>query len=183
MAAPPRGGLLALQELCKRALIDNLDAIGDVGDTDAALLAAILVHCTADQLAAIEDATAGRDLSPVTNELWRHCYRRRFGADAAQRVAERMQRRGVFFRWRTLHDAKIKEQEESQRQCASRLRELYLEAENYKQSRRIQLCTLRPPGTRKRPAAVGVRAGSACGGQGGGGRLMKKARQEYAQSK
>eukprot|EP00850_Spirogloea_muscicola_P003266 SM000013S26435 [mRNA] locus=s13:287265:287477:- [translate_table: standard] len=64
MAAPPGGGPLTLQELCKRALIDNLDAIGDVGDTDATLLAAILVHCTADQLAAIEDATVVRSRSP-----------------------------------------------------------------------------------------------------------------------
>ena len=44
-----------------------------------------------------------RDLSPVTDDLWRKCYGRQFGNDAMNMVKERMSNRGTKFKWRQLY--------------------------------------------------------------------------------
>jgi elongin-A len=107
-----------------RSAIDNLQYLGDVGETDIQLLKRILPHCNAEQLNRIETSTKGRDLSPVTDELWRKCYGRTFGNDAVAMVRERMSNRGIKFKWRQLYQAKVREQEELQKKGVNRLKDL-----------------------------------------------------------
>ena len=45
----------------------------------------------------------GRDLSPVTNKLWKKFFERQFGAESAELVVERMKKRRVEFKWRELY--------------------------------------------------------------------------------
>jgi hypothetical protein len=45
----------------------------------------------------------GRDLSPVTDELWRKCYSRKFGNDAVEMVKQRMADRKCKFKWKQLY--------------------------------------------------------------------------------
>jgi hypothetical protein len=45
----------------------------------------------------------GRDLSPITDELWRKCYARKFGNDAVDMVKERMANRNCKFKWKQLY--------------------------------------------------------------------------------
>lgn len=49
--------VVSLLELSVRKAIDNLQYIGDVGETDIQLLKRILPHCTAEQLGHIETST------------------------------------------------------------------------------------------------------------------------------
>ncbi|KAG6542679.1 hypothetical protein Mapa_015914 [Marchantia paleacea] len=189
--APP------LEELCVRSAIDNLDFIGDVGHTDANLLKIILPHCTAEQLQKIEDTTKvkGRDLSPITNELWLRHYSRKFGDENVQTVMDRMKKTNKFFKWKALYQAKLREQDDVEKKCVERLRELYKESSEKKDSRKLQQIELMPPPTKKRN--FGSSGGGGSSGRFGGGsssrfgkasdpapkgRLMKKARMEYAAS-
>ena len=45
----------------------------------------------------------GRDLSPVTNKLWKKFFERQFGAESAELVVARMKKRRVEFKWRELY--------------------------------------------------------------------------------
>jgi elongin-A len=52
--------VVSLLELCVRSAIDNLQYLGDVGETDIQLLKRILPHCNAEQLNHIETSTKVR---------------------------------------------------------------------------------------------------------------------------
>eukprot|EP00897_Mesotaenium_endlicherianum_P009457 jgi/Mesen1/853/ME000112S10996 len=183
--------ILSLKTLCTIVLIDNVDLLGDVGDTHEDFLRPILLHCNAEQLARIEDATEGRDLTVVTDDMWKACYARRYGAQSAAQLVERMTRRSVVFPWRTLYEEKGREQEETQKRCVNRLRQLYNRADAEKQSRQLVVCKKLPPESRKRarpPSQSHGRngwstaAGCSSSVSGERGRLMKKARTAYAHS-
>ncbi len=45
----------------------------------------------------------GRDLSPITDELWLKCYSRKFGNDAVEMVKRRMADRKCKFKWKQLY--------------------------------------------------------------------------------
>lgn len=170
-----------LLELCVQTAIDNVRYLGDVGETDIDLLGEILPHCTADQLMHIEKSSIERDLSPVTDKLWRKFYEKHFGAESTKSLIERMNRKKVTFKWMQLYEAKQKDLESVQEESGNKLKELYKKEENRRQSRQIQVVTKVPPA--KRPFWGGA------GGSGFGsnstntkGRLIKKAKMEFLNS-
>lgn len=165
-----------------RSAIDNLQYLADVGETDIQLLKRILPHCNAEQLNHIESSTNGRDLSPVTDDLWRKCYGRKFGNDAVDMVKERMASRGCKFKWRQLYQAKVREQEEIQKKGVNRLKELYREQNTQKESRKCQAIDLKPPESKRvRRTGTGGSSGSASKAP-AKGRLMQKSRMDFAKS-
>lgn len=170
----------SLEDLCVQSAIDNLQHLADVGYTDISLLAKILPHCTAEQLHRIESSSSRRDLTSITNELWRKFYSRKFGPENVNIVLERMKKKKVSFKWHLLYQAKLKEQEEVQKKGIDRLKQLYKEADNKKQSRQTQMCTKVPPSKKRRSFESG--GGSTNQFNNIKGRLMKKARMEFAAS-
>ncbi|OAY79242.1 hypothetical protein ACMD2_00120 [Ananas comosus] len=117
-----------LVELCTRKAIDNLRYLGDVGELDLYLLKDIVAHCTVDQLAHIENSTKGRDLSPVTDSLWKRFYEQQFGVESTNLAIKRMKQKHVFFKWKQLYEAKTKEREEAQNRVAEKLKQRYAES-------------------------------------------------------
>ncbi|KAL4566730.1 hypothetical protein LXL04_030853 [Taraxacum kok-saghyz] len=93
-----------LVDLCVQKAIDNVRYMGDVGETDQHRLERFLPHYTVEQLMHIEDATEERDLSPVTDNLWKNFYLLQFGAKATNVVIERMKEKRVSFKWRQLYE-------------------------------------------------------------------------------
>nr|DAD48158.1 TPA_asm: hypothetical protein HUJ06_018095 [Nelumbo nucifera] len=170
----------SLVDLCIRTAIDNVRYLGDVGETDINLLKEILPHCTVDQLMHIEKSTEGRDLSPVTDSLWKKFYEQQFGAKSANLVIERMKQRKVSFKWRDLYDAKLKDWDEAQKKSVDRLKQLYEKEVVRKQSRQIQICTKVPPSSNKRNFNWG--SGSSSSVSNLKGNLMKKAKLEFLNS-
>ncbi|KAK4394769.1 Glutamyl-tRNA(Gln) amidotransferase subunit A, chloroplastic/mitochondrial [Sesamum angolense] len=69
----------------------------------------------------------GRDLSPVTDKLWKKFYKLQFGADSTNTVVERMKLRKVTFKWRQLYEAKVKEREEATQKSLDRIKQRYQE--------------------------------------------------------
>ncbi|XP_022741843.1 uncharacterized protein LOC111293337 [Durio zibethinus] len=120
MRKPP-----SLVDLCVRTAIDNVRYLGDVGETDSHLLERILPHCTVDQLLHVEKSTKGRDLTPVTNKLWKNFYELQFGHQNMTLVIERMKLKKVSFRWRQLYEAKLKDFQEAENKANDRLKQLY----------------------------------------------------------
>lgn len=45
-----------------------------------------------------------RDLSAVTDDLWKVFYERAFGADSASLVVKRMKQKNVSFKWSKLYE-------------------------------------------------------------------------------
>ncbi|KAJ0969508.1 hypothetical protein J5N97_022385 [Dioscorea zingiberensis] len=169
----------SLLELCTQMAIDNLRYLGDVGELDLYLLKDILPHCTIDQLMHIEESTEGRDLSPVTDRLWKRFYVQQFGEENTNLVIKRMKQKQVVFKWRQLFEAKTKEREEAQQRLSEKLKQRYAEEHAKKQSRQIKICAKVPPSSCKR----------FFGGSGSGydvsnlkGNLMKKAKLEFLNS-
>ncbi|XP_022773773.1 uncharacterized protein LOC111316023 [Durio zibethinus] len=99
MRKPP-----SLVDLCVRMAIDNVRYLGDDGETDSHLLERILPHCTMDQLLHVERSRKGRDLSSVTDKLWKNFYDLQFGRASTKLVIERMKLKRVSFRWRQLYE-------------------------------------------------------------------------------
>ncbi|CAK9158912.1 unnamed protein product [Ilex paraguariensis] len=99
--------------------------LGYVGEIDWHLLDRILPHCTVDQLIHIENSTEERDLSPVTDKLWKRFYEIQFGAKSTNLVVERMKQKKVTFRWKQLYEAKSKNVEEIQQKSFDRIKQLY----------------------------------------------------------
>ncbi|KAE9457577.1 hypothetical protein C3L33_10511, partial [Rhododendron williamsianum] len=114
----------SLVDMCIQLAIDNIRHLGDVGETDLHLLERILPHCTVDQLKHIEDSTE-RDLSAVTDKLWKKFYEKEFGANSTNLVCERMKDKKVSFEWKLLYKAKLKNLEEAQQKSFDRIKELY----------------------------------------------------------
>lgn len=125
----------SLVDMCIQLAVDNIRHLGDVGDTGLDLLERILPHCTVDQLKHIEDLTEvrgpifyisfltwcisvrifylisswvlqERDLSPVTDKLWKKFYERQFGANSTNLVCERMTQKKVLFKWKLLYEVR-----------------------------------------------------------------------------
>ncbi|XP_021274607.1 transcription elongation factor B polypeptide 3 [Herrania umbratica] len=139
----------SLVDLCVRTAIDNVRYLGDVGETDSHLLERILPHCTMDQLIHVEKSTKGRDLSPVTDKLWKNFYELQFGRASTNLVIERMKLKKVSFRWRQLYEAKLKDVQEAENKAIDRLKQLYKKEDARKQSRQVQLCTKVPPSSKR----------------------------------
>ncbi|PSS05615.1 Elongin-A like [Actinidia chinensis var. chinensis] len=180
----------SLVDLCVQMAVDNVRYLGDLGETDLHLLDRILPHCTVDQLRHIEDSTEGRDLSPVTDKLWKNFYELQFGAKSANLVIDRMKKKKVSFKWKKLYEAKLKDLDECQQKSFDRIKELYKKEDALieismhlthagKQSRQVRLCTKVPPSSNKR---------SFYGGGPGGGisntksNIMKKAKVQFLNS-
>ncbi|KAF9625964.1 hypothetical protein IFM89_028350 [Coptis chinensis] len=170
----------SLVQLCVQTAIDNVRYLGNIGDTDIDLLEDILSHCTLDQLKCIEDSTQGRDLSPVTDKLWKKFYKKEFGVDCLNTLVEKMNKRKVSFKWRELFEAKTKAVEEASMEIRERFRQRYEEEQARKQSRQTRICTKLPPSSSKRnfwgSSGPGTNFSNAKGS------LMKKARMEYLNS-
>ncbi|GER45082.1 hypothetical protein STAS_21998 [Striga asiatica] len=122
MRKPP-----SLVDLCVRLAIDNVRYLGNVGTVDNHLLDRILSHCTLDRLKHVEDCTEGRDLSPVTDILWKRFYGRDFGADSANLVDQRLRKSKKTYTWRQLYEAKLQEREEATQQLVDRMKQRYEE--------------------------------------------------------
>ncbi|OWM78758.1 hypothetical protein CDL15_Pgr002929 [Punica granatum] len=165
----------SLVDLCIQTAIDNVRYLGDVGETDIGLLEQILPHCTVDQLMHIEESTKGRDLSPVTDKLWKKFYEKQFGPENTNLVLRRMKQKNVSFRWMKLYEAKLKDVEEAQNKSLDRIRQLYKKEDARKQSRQVQLCSKVPPSSNKRSwgNGPGYNVGNLKGN------LMKKAKIEF----
>ncbi|PIN04668.1 hypothetical protein CDL12_22793 [Handroanthus impetiginosus] len=170
----------SLVDLCVQVAIDNVRYLGDVGETDYHLLERILSHCTIDQLIHIENCTEGRDLSPVTDKLWKRFYKQQFGVESTNIVVERMRQKKVTFQWRKLYEAKLQEREEATQKSLDRIRKRYQEEDAKRQRRQVQLCTKVPPSSKKRSFYGGVAAANIYNTKSG---LMKKAKIEFVNSR
>ncbi|KVI05261.1 RNA polymerase II transcription factor SIII, subunit A [Cynara cardunculus var. scolymus] len=115
----------SLVDLCVQKAVDNVRYLGDVGETDLHLLERFLPHCTVEQLTHIEDSTEERDLSPVTDKLWKNFYMLQFGSKSTNVVIERMKEKKVSFKWRQLYEAKVKDVDEAQQKSFERIKQLY----------------------------------------------------------
>lgn len=115
----------SLVDLCVSLAVENVKYLGDVGETDLHLLDRILPHCTLDQLMHIEKSTVGRDLSSVTDKLWKTFYEKQFGERSTDVVIQRMRQKKVSFRWLQLYEAKLKDIAEAENKLAARIRQLY----------------------------------------------------------
>lgn len=171
----------SLVDLCVSLAVENVKYLGDVGETDLHLLDRILPHCTLDQLMHIEKSTVGRDLSSVTDKLWKTFYEKQFGERSTDVVIQRMRQKKVSFRWLQLYEAKLKDIAEAENKLAARIRQLYKKEDDRKQSRQVRLCSKVPPSSNKR---------SFCGGSGPGynlsngkSNLMKKAKMDFLKSR
>ncbi|KAK6238431.1 hypothetical protein QUC31_003900 [Theobroma cacao] len=143
----------SLVDICIRTAIDNVRYLGDVGETDSHLLERILPHCTMDQLIHVEKSTKGRDLSPVTDKLWKNFYELQFGRASTNLVIERMKLKKVSFRWRQLYEGSLPVKWCPKLYLAStqvfRKRPLHSKSAEGKQSRQVQLCTKVPPSSKR----------------------------------
>jgi len=169
----------SLVDLCVQKAIDNRRYLGDVGETALHLLERILPHCTVEQLMHIENSTEDRDLSPVTDNLWKKFYELQFGDKSTKLVVERMKEKKVVFKWKQLYQAKLKDVEEAQQKSFDRIKKLYQKEDARKQSRQVRLCTKVPPSSNKR-SFYGGGPGSSIGNTKGS--LMKKAKLDYLNS-
>nr|XP_043638588.1 uncharacterized protein LOC122609702 [Erigeron canadensis]XP_043638596.1 uncharacterized protein LOC122609702 [Erigeron canadensis] len=168
-----------LVDLCVQKAIDNVRYLGDVGETDQHLLERILPHCTMDQIKHIEEKTKGRDLSPVTDKLWKNFYVQQFGSKNANDVVDKMKKKGVSHKWSELYKIKLEVLEEAEQNIGERLKQRYSNANAMKQSRQVQLCTKVPPSSNKRCfyGGPGINLGNTKSG------LMKKAKLEFLNSR
>ncbi|ONK73918.1 uncharacterized protein A4U43_C03F920 [Asparagus officinalis] len=140
----------SLLDLCIQTAIDNLRYMADVGEVDAHLLQRILPHCDIDQLRHIENSTEGRDLSSVTDDLWKRFYEKDFGKESSDVVIGRMRQKQVVFKWRQLYEAKYKEREAFKDKLKLKLKQRYQEEEEKKLSRQVKYTKKEPPSSCKR---------------------------------
>ncbi|KAL5565265.1 hypothetical protein UlMin_028429 [Ulmus minor] len=154
-----------LVDLCVKTMIDNLRYLGDVGETNLHLLNQILPHCSIDHLERVEKGSQGRDLSPVTDELWKKFYEKEFGVESLNDTVKRMKHAKLSFRWKQLYEA---EAEKADMAC-EKIEKLY------KKEDALRICTKVPPSTKR----------SFWGGSGPGynvsskSKIMKKTKVEY----
>ncbi|TKY46812.1 Elongin-A protein [Spatholobus suberectus] len=139
-----------LVDLCVQKVIDNVRYLGNVGCVDMHLLERILTHCTVEQLMHVEKSTKGRDLSPVTDKLWKKFFEKQFGANCTNEVIKRMREKRVSFRWMQLYEAKGKEMAQAENEALDRIKQLYKKEDARKQSRQIRPCTKVPPSSKRK---------------------------------
>ncbi|KAK4275523.1 hypothetical protein QN277_018591 [Acacia crassicarpa] len=140
----------SLVDLCVQKAIDNVRYLGNVGETDAYLLERILPHCTLDQLMHVEKSTEGRDLSPITDKLWKRFFEKEFGTHCTSQVVKRMKDKRVSYKWIQLYEAKQKEVAEAEDKAVARLKQRYKKLDDRKQSRQVMLCTKVPPSNKRK---------------------------------
>lgn len=134
---------------------------GDVSGIDSNLLEKILPQCTADELSRIEKNTRGRDLSPVTDKLWRKFYIEEFGASMADQVVENMKTNtNAAFRWKELFEKKVEEVNKKENKAAERLKSRYQMEAARKESRRVVICRGRSSVFSREPQKKEKRGGS-----------------------
>nr|XP_011463641.1 PREDICTED: uncharacterized protein LOC105351343 [Fragaria vesca subsp. vesca] len=75
---------------------------------DLELVEQILPHCSKTQLIHIEKSTKDRDLSPVTDKLWKTFYEKEFGIESTESVSEIMKEWNLKFKWSDLYQEKSK---------------------------------------------------------------------------
>ncbi|CAL9188207.1 unnamed protein product [Musa hybrid cultivar] len=122
--------------------------MGDVGDTELHLLRDILPRCNIKELTHIEYSSEGRDLSPVTDDLWKRFYEQHFGEKNANTVINRMKQKKVVFKWRLLYEAKGKELDEAINRTVKKIN---AEIQHRKQwNLQIQSCSEDPLSEKKR---------------------------------
>ncbi|PRQ56557.1 putative RNA polymerase II transcription factor SIII, subunit A [Rosa chinensis] len=132
--------------------IDNRMFLGDVSDMDLDLLEQILPHSFKTHLIQIEKSTKDRDLSLVTNKLWKSFYEKIESTDS---VSEIMKEWNLKFKWSELYQEKSK-----------RVKEAEKKEDDRKLSQQVRVCKKVPPSssdTRNRPKS----------------KLMKKIVKEY----
>ncbi|CAJ1964454.1 unnamed protein product [Sphenostylis stenocarpa] len=139
-----------LVDLCVQKVIDNVRYLGNVGGVEQHLLERILPHCTVDQLMHVEKSTKGRDLSPVTDKLWKKFFEKQFGINSTNEVIKRMKEKKVSFRWMQLYEAKGKEMAQVENEALDRIKQLYKKEDARKQSRQVRPCTKVPPSSKRR---------------------------------
>ncbi|CAN0897352.1 hypothetical protein LINGRAHAP2_LOCUS19081 [Linum grandiflorum] len=169
----------SLVDLCINVAIENVKYLGDVGETDSDLLGRILCHCTLEQLTHVEKSTVDRDLSPVTDSLWRKFYELKFGERSTNLVLDRMKQKNVSFQWKQLFEAKLKDVAKAEDEAVERLRERYKKEDARKQSRQIQVCSKVPPSSNKRSWG-GIAGGYDTGNT--KSNIMKKAKIDFLKS-
>ncbi|PRQ33471.1 putative RNA polymerase II transcription factor SIII, subunit A [Rosa chinensis] len=161
--------LICLDERWVSIAIDNRDDLGDVGSLHFKFLEQVLPHCSKDQLVHIEKSTKGKDLSPITDKLWKKFFERDFGVKATDEVIEKMKVKKVSFKWSELYHAKLKRMEEAEKEAGERLKNLYQKESARKRSRQVRVLDKVPPSS-----SSNKRSGSNAGSK-----LMKKVRKEY----
>ncbi|XP_061999101.1 uncharacterized protein LOC133716404 [Rosa rugosa] len=135
--------------------INNRMFLSDVSDMDLDLLEQILPHCFKTHLIHIEKSTKDRDLSPVTDKLWKSFYEKEFGIESTDSVSEIMKEWNLKFNWSELYQEKSK-----------RVKEAEKKEDDRKLSRQVRVCKKVPPSSsdkRNRPKS----------------KLMKKIVKEY----
>ncbi|KAL8131917.1 uncharacterized protein LOC141711788 [Apium graveolens] len=170
----------SLKDLCVQKAIDNVRYLGNVGGTAEVFLREILPHCTVEQLKHVEDSTEGRDLSPMTDYLWKNFYEKEFGERSFNLTVNNMRSKKVTFKWRHLYEAKLKAVEEAAEKTSERLRHLYQKEDAQKRSRQVQLCTKVPPSSHKRNCYGGWGPNTIVGNS--KSNLMKKSKVEFLNS-
>ncbi|KAL6194102.1 hypothetical protein ACLB2K_035186 [Fragaria x ananassa] len=75
---------------------------------DLELVEQILPHCSKTQLIHIEKSTKDRDLSTVTDKLWKTFYEKEFGIESTESVSEIMKEWNLKFKWSDLYQEKSK---------------------------------------------------------------------------
>ncbi|XP_023526910.1 uncharacterized protein LOC111790279 [Cucurbita pepo subsp. pepo] len=169
--------------------IDSLRFLEDVGETDLNFLEHILPHCTVEQLMRIENCSKGRDLTPVTNKLWKTFYERKFGKDAVNSVIEMMKHKESF-KWKQMYELKTKELEEKAVEIEKRYIQNCHNEKARKQSRQVKICEISPPSSKvlKKPKVqtkvcqVSSVTNNKRSYVGGTSKILKKARKETLQS-
>ena len=162
-----KGKLIALDDRWVSIAIDNLDSFGDVGYLDFKFLDQVLPHCSKDQLIHIEKSTKDKDLSPITDKLWKKFFEIEFGVKATNEVIEKMKQKKANFKWSELYEAKLKRVEEAENKVGERLKRLYQKEDARKQSRQVRVLDKVP--------STSTSNKRSCGGS----KLMDKARKEY----
>lgn len=161
-------GLESLKDICLKVLIDNRDSLGDVGNVDGGLLKQILVHCTAEKLARIEDTTwelSSRDLSWDTWEIWLKLYKEKFGCLTPSTKVPKLPLPGGLneenrFRemvakgagnYRKLYQQKMVEMETKRKETAARAKGIMEKQKLEKESRKVQILSGPVPHRGKSP--------------------------------
>ncbi|CAK9319384.1 unnamed protein product [Citrullus colocynthis] len=129
-----------LNNLSINEAIDSLKFLGDVGDADLNLLDRILPHCTIDQLMHIENSSKGRDLTPVTDKLWKNFYEKKFGKNDSDFVIERMKHKKESFEWKQVYEAKMEELEKKAKKIETQYIQNCQKEKAQKESRQIIFC-------------------------------------------
>ena len=163
-------------------LIDTLTKAAHVGDKrpldifatcDLSILQHALSHCTVDQLMYVENCSKskGKDLSLITDNLWKNFYQREFGVQKTNALVERMRLKKVSFKWMELYQAKLKQMGEVENKAIDRIKRLYKKENERKQSRQVKVLETIPQTTKKRgfDEVSNLKKGN----------LMKKARKEF----